>query len=354
LTHSSHAPDEIAALAISSNPGGVVACPLAGTETVTTRPYRRMRKRCNEPHPTTSMPIRIGTSERDGTFHGQGQALKTVLQRRPALAAVEVLVSNSASIENATRLHSGEIEFGFMASNWIGRAKKGEPPFAHPIELAMAAPMNAGPLFFIVRAQSPIRSFADLRGRRIAVGLRTSGMVRHAHGLFAALGMSFSDISPAYLDFAAGAVALAAGEVDAQFQCPIPNAVMTELAQRIALRVLPYGAGELEKVMAAVPYYRRTIMRKGAIRGLAVDLPQVAVLNVLVTHARVPEQVVCEAVAAIASSCNELARLNPLFAGLDELLQPLRSEGRAALEFGGVPLHPGALQAYRELGLLAK
>ncbi|HEY7662999.1 MAG TPA: TAXI family TRAP transporter solute-binding subunit [Xanthobacteraceae bacterium] len=297
--------------------------------------------------------IRIGTSERGGTFHSQGKVLKTVLERRPALADVEVVVSNSASIENANRLHLGEIDLGFMASNWIGRARKGEPPFAHPIALAMAAPMNAGPLFFIVPAQSSIHSFADLRGRRIAVGPRTSGMVQHAHGLFAALGMSFSDFSPAYLDFAAGAAALAAGEVDAQFQCPVPNAVMTELAQRVALRVLPYGAGELEKVLAAVPYYRRTVMRRGVIRGLATDLPQVAVLNVLVTHARVPEGAVHEIVTAIVAGGGELARLNPLFSGLPELFEPLRVHGRAALEFGGVPLHPGALRAYRDLGLLA-
>jgi uncharacterized protein len=299
------------------------------------------------------MPIRIGTSERDGTFYSQGLALKEVLQRRPALAPVEVLESRSASTENAGRLHAAEIELGFMASNWIGRAKNGEPPFAHPIDLAMAAPMNAGPLFFIVRAESPIRSFADLRGRRVAVGLRTSGMVQHAHGLLRALGLSFSDFSPVYLDFAAGAVALAAGEVDAQFQCPIPNAVMTELAQRVALRVLPYGVGELERVLAAVSYYRRTVMRRGAIRGLDADLPQVAVLNVLVTHARVGEGIVCEAVTAIASGSAELGRLNPLFAGLGELFEPLRSHGRAAQEFGGVALHPGALRAYRELRLLA-
>jgi uncharacterized protein len=298
------------------------------------------------------MPIRIGTSERDGTFYSQGLALKEILQRRPSLAPVTVLPSNSASTENAHRLHAGEIAFGFMASNWIGRAKHGETPFAHPIELAMAAPMNAGPLFFIVRTESPIRSFADLRGRRIAVGLRTSGMVQHTHGLLGALGVSFSDFSPAYLDFAAGAAALAAGEVDAQFQCPIPNAVMTELAQRVALRVVPYGAGELERVLAAISYYRRTVMRRGAIRGLDADLPQVAVLNVLVTHARVPEAVVCEAVAAIATESAELGRLNPLFAGLDELFKPLRLHGHAALEFGGVALHPGALRAYRELGLL--
>src|SRR5262249_13865713 len=90
------------------------------------------------------MTIRIGTSERDGTFYSQGHALKAALAQRPTLAEVEVLEAKSASTENAKRLHMGEIDFGFMASNWIGRAKNGEPPFAEPLDLAMAAPMNAG------------------------------------------------------------------------------------------------------------------------------------------------------------------------------------------------------------------
>src|SRR5262249_18196513 len=139
------------------------------------------------------MTIRIGTSERDGTFYSQGQALAAIFRRRPAVGGVEVLEAKSASTGNAKRLHVGEIEFGFMASNWIGRAKNGEPPFPGPLDLAMAAPMNAGPLFFITRAESPIRSFSDLRGQRIAVGPRTSGMVQHAHCILGALGMSFAD-----------------------------------------------------------------------------------------------------------------------------------------------------------------
>ena len=296
--------------------------------------------------------IRIGTSERDGTFYSQGSALKTIFERQPELAPVELVESKSASTENAGRLEADEIEFGFMASNWIGRARNGEAPFGKPIDLAMAAPMNAGPLFLVVRAESPIRSFSDLRARRIAVGPRTSGMVQHAHCIFGALGMSFSDFEPIYLDFAAGAEALAAGDVDAQLQCPIPNAVMTNLAGRVGLRILPYERDELEKVMQAVPYYRRTVMRKGAIRGLDADSPQVAVVNVLVSHRRVPEATVCAAVEAIVASWDELGRLNPLFLDMGELFQPLRSQGAAALEFGGVTLHAGALRAYRKAGLL--
>jgi TRAP transporter TAXI family solute receptor len=298
------------------------------------------------------MTIRIGTSERDGTFHSQGRALATILERQPQLRQVMVLESHSASVDNAKRLHAGEIELGFMASNWIGRAKRGEVPFDQPVELRMAAPMNAGPLVFIARAGGLLRSVSDLRGQRVAVGLRTSGMVQHVHAIFGALGLSFADFTPVYLDFAAGADALAAGEVDAQFQCPIPNQVMTDLASRIDLRVLPYAPGQIETVMRAVPHYRATLMRRHAIRGLDVDVAQLAVVNVLATHARVPEPVVHAVVAAVLEQAEELGHLNPLFAGLPDLFEPLRQQGPAALEFGAVPLHPGALRAYREAGLV--
>jgi len=300
------------------------------------------------------MTIRIGTAERDGTFHSQGTALKAVLERRPSLAPVAVLESSSASIENANRLHAGEVEFGFMASNWIGRAKNGEPPFAQPIDIRMVAPMNAGPLFFVTRADSGIRTVADLRGSRVVVGMKTSGMVQHAHNIFPVLGMSFSDFTPVYLDFAAGADALAAGKADAQFQCPIPNKVMTELAERIDVRVLPYAGDGLDRLMRAVSFYRPVTMRKGAIRGLREDVAQPAVVNILATHARMPEATVAEVVGAIVAGAGELGRLNPLFVGLADLFEPLRRDGPQALEFGGVALHPGALRAYREAGLLPR
>src|SRR5262249_28622954 len=98
-----------------------------------------------------------------------------------------------------------------MAANWIGRAKNGEPPFTQPIDIRMVAPMNAGPLFFVTRADADIGTVADLRGRRVAVGMKTSGMVQHAHNIFGVLGLRFLDFTPIYLDFAAGADALAAG-----------------------------------------------------------------------------------------------------------------------------------------------
>src|SRR3954463_8674212 len=119
------------------------------------------------------MTTRIGTAERDGTFHSQGRALKVIFDRRPVLQPVSILESSSASIENANRLHAGEVEFGFMASNWIGRAKNGEPPFPQPIDIRMAAPLKGETPLFLTRADPAVRSVTDLRGRRVAVGMST-------------------------------------------------------------------------------------------------------------------------------------------------------------------------------------
>jgi hypothetical protein len=62
--------------------------------------------------------------------------------------------------------------------------------------------------------------------------------------------------------------------------------------------------------------------------------------------------VVCDVVGAVIKAAGELPRINPLFAGLQDLFAPLRLKGPSALEFGGVSLHAGALRAYREAGLV--
>jgi uncharacterized protein len=264
------------------------------------------------------MATRIACAELGGTFWTQGEALKVVLDRDAALAPVALVAASGASVETAEALAAGSVELGFMAANWVPRAAQGEPPFKEPVDLRVIAPMNAGPLFFIVRADAALRSVADLAGKRVVFGPEKSGMTQHARGMLAILGI---EATPLYLDFAAGGAALEQGTADAQLQCPIPNRVMTELSERAAIRVLPYAPGQLERLLAAVPYYRAVMMRQGALRGLTEDVAQAGVLNVLVAHARLPDRLVQRVARAIADGADELAALNPLFAGLGALLR---------------------------------
>ena len=128
-----------------------------------------------------------------------------------------------------------------------------------------------------------------------------------------------------------------AATVDAQLQCPIPNKVMTALSEQCDIRVLPYAPGQLETragrglVLSprrdAQGRTSRPRRRRGAGRG---------VVNILATHARTPEATVHDAVSAIVANTAELGRINPLFDGLGDLFQPLKTDGAKALEFGGV------------------
>jgi len=296
--------------------------------------------------------LRIGTSEAGGTFHSQAAAIAGLFNRTHSGVETRMVHSGLASIDNANLLDKGELEFGFMASNWIGRAKDGSAPFTRKIALRMVSPANAGPIFFVTLARSPVKTVDELRGKRVAVGVQGSGMVEHVRTIFNVLGIPFDRFTPAYLGFAEGAEALIAGDVDAQFHPPIPNRVMTDLSERADVRVVPYAPGRIEKILSEVSFYRGVTMEKGAFRGVVEDLPQVAVVNVLVTHERAQEKVVHDMVETIVENLDTLPQINPLFKGLKDLFEPLRSKGAAAFEFGGVPLHPGALRAYREAGWL--
>ena len=298
------------------------------------------------------MALRMGTSEYGGTFYTQGMAFTELFNRGRAEDQRCVVQTTDASIHNAEQLDRGELEFGFMASNWIGRAKNALPPFTRKIDLRMVAPANAGPMFFVKRADSPIQSVAEFKGKRIAIGTKGSGMEQHVHTIFSVLGISFDSFTPLNMGFAEGADELIAGNIDAQFQPPIPNRVMTDLSQRADVRVVPYAPGQLPRILGEVPFYCGVIMEKNVFRGVVEDIAQLAVVNVLVTHARIAESIVQDMTKAIVENLDALPTMNPLFKGLRNLFDPLRIQGTPALEFGGVPLHPGALRAYKEAGWL--
>lgn len=295
------------------------------------------------------MTIRIGTSEQGGTFNRQGEALGNVLR---AAHEVEIHTVEGSSVGSALMLHAGTLEFGFSASNWVGRAKRGEEPFEEPIAIRMAAPANVGPMFFVVRADSDLHSIDDMKGCKVSVNNLDTGMYQHTRTIFGILGISFDAFEPVHMSFEEGVEALVAGDIDAQWQCPIPNPVMTGLANRADIRILEYGPGQLDKVVAEAGFYRRAVMKAGCLRGVDKDTEQVGVLNVITTHERVPDDLVREVIGSMVANAEALGQAEELYAGLAELFAELKTEGASVFEPGGVKLHPGAVAAYRDAGLL--
>ncbi len=296
------------------------------------------------------MTLIIATAEQGNTFHTQGMALADLLRERGYGEDLRVATS-TGSVANAELIGTGEAQFGFMAANWAPLAVAGRDPFKAPIDLAMVSPVNTGPMFFVVRKSSPIRTFSDLRGRRVAIGYRDSGMARHVTTLFEALGWKLGDIVPAFLNQADGGIALAEGTVDAQFQPPLPNTHFTGLLRRAEVRVVPFADEELGTILAKTPIYARTTMRAGAFRGHGRDVETIGVQNVLVSGTRESDERVYAVARLFAAEAQALAARNPLYESLPSIIASAKAKGVAVLQPGGVALHAAARRAFNDAGI---
>lgn len=296
---------------------------------------------------TALRSIAIATSEQDSTFHHQAVAMGEIW-REEGLTDSATPLFTGGSVENAHLVAAGKADLGCMAANWLPLAATGKPPFRAPLTVRLLTPINTGPLFFVAAASSPLRSFADLKGKRVALGVENSGMVQHIHSQFRALGLPLEYLQPVYVNASEGGEMLIAGEVDAVWQMPIPNVHFTKLAERLPLRVLPFSANERRRILEAVPYYGEAIIPKSVFPGHDQDVATPGVINVLTVHANAPEEWTYQLTRALIARSQDLAARNPLFRGLDRLLAEAPNRIIPVLEQAGARQHRGAQRAFVE------
>jgi sulfonate transport system substrate-binding protein len=140
--------------------------------------------------------------------------LKTNGELEKALAPLGVKISwheFSSGLPLLEAINTNNVDFGADVADTV-------PLFAQAAgaKLAYVAEEAASPAAqaILVPAESPIKSLADLKGRKVAV---TKGAGSH-YLLLAALGkagLTFKDISPAYLPPADGRIAFVGGNVQA-------------------------------------------------------------------------------------------------------------------------------------------
>ena len=299
------------------------------------------------PYPLHIMKtLRIASSDPLSTFYSQAQALGKILVEEGIADDVEVLTT-TGSVMNAEMVARGEADLGFMASNWVPRAVTGAAPFTYPVAVAIAAPLNAGPIFFIAKADAQLNTVADLKGRKVAVGHRDSGMAQHALNLVRCFGWGEEEVEFVFISTFDGGNALADGDVDAQLQAPIPSTHFAELCERTPIKVLEFSDQQLDGACRTIPFYFPALVPAEYVPGLTKDLKAIGVLNVIVTATGGDHQFIKDVIAAYIRRAGDLPEKNPLFRGLADLLARAREEGTSALAPGDAPFHPASAEAFR-------
>jgi TRAP transporter TAXI family solute receptor len=294
--------------------------------------------------------ISIGTGGVTGVYYPTGGAICRLVNKSRKEHGIRCAVeSTGGSVYNINTIKAGELEFGVAQSDWQYHAFNGTSKFegdaAFPGIRAVMS-VHPEPFTLIVRGDSGIESFADIKGKRVNVGNPGSGQRATMEVVMDAFGIGMGDLALA-TEYKGSEMAkqLCDGNIDAMiYTIGHPAAAIKEATTTCDARLVSVTGAPIDKLVADNPFYRVATIPGGMYKGTDGDTTTFGVGATFVTSADVSEDVVYIVAKSVMENIDDFRGLHPAFANLEPA--QMVSDGLSA------PLHPGAEKAYKELGLM--
>ena len=294
--------------------------------------------------------ISIGTGGVTGVYYPTGGAICRLVNKDRKEHGIRCAVeSTGGSVYNINTIKAGELEFGVAQSDWQYHAYYGTSKFegdaAFP-DIRAVMSVHPEPFTLVVRGDSGIGSFEELKGKRVNVGNPGSGQRATMEVVMDAFGMSMDDFALA-TEYKGSEMAkqLCDGNIDAMiYTIGHPAAAIKEASTTCDVSLVDVTGEPIDKLVADNPFYRVATIPAGMYAGTDTDTTTFGVGATFVTSASVSEDVVYVVAKAVMENIEDFKGLHPAFANLDPA--QMVTDGLSA------PLHPGAEKAYKELGLM--
>ncbi len=293
--------------------------------------------------------IRIATGESDGFYAAFGRLLAGQVTAAYPRLSCEV-VNSEGSVANVRLLQARRAEVALALADIAWAAYGGTAPFTHPVPLRAIGRVYENYVQLAVRADAPIHTVADLAGRTVSLGAPASGGAVLGDRLLRAAGLTpGTDVHVRHLLMQQAARAMRGGAIDALLVAGgVPLPVLTALDTHPGIRLLPLagllprlrGDREQPRAEQSGAGLEAVTVPAGAYRGTP-EVATIGVANLLLCRPDLPAPV---AAALTRVLVRRATRLVPSTALGTQFL-----DARSLISTGAVPLHPGAVAAYREL-----
>lgn len=297
---------------------------------------------------TTTDALRIGTGSVSGVYLPAGGAICTLVNRDRKSTGVHCVVApTEGSVANLDALRAGQIDYALAQSDVVADAAAGLDRFtaAGPFpSLRSVFALHHEAIGIVVREDSDIDDFDDLKGKRIAIGPPGSGQRALLDLMLATRGWTLADF-PASLEMAPTeeAEALCDDKVDAAiYLAGNPSGLLQEATTTCNTDVIPVPADLVAKLVAANPALRPAVVPGGMYRDTPEDVSTIGTSALLLTTAEEPADHVYLLVRSVFENLQLLTSLHPA-------LLELKPKEMIEQPFP-VPLHEGAVRYYRERG----
>lgn len=292
--------------------------------------------------------ITIGTGGVTGVYYPTGGAICRLVNKDRKSHGIRCSVeSTGGSVYNTRTIRQGELDFGVVQSDVQAAALTGTGKFADDGAykgLRALFSVHPEPMHLMARADSGIKTVADMKGKKINIANPGSGTRVLAETLLKYSGLEPSDFAlAAELKSSEQAAALCDGKLDASiWAAGLPNGSSQEATSTCDIRLIPLKGNAISKLLSDNPAYAAATIPGGMYPGNPNDIPSWGPKATFVTSDKTPDNVVYAVVKGVFDNFASFKKLHPAFSRLQE--EQMIKDGLSA------PLHPGAVKYYKERG----
>ena len=298
-------------------------------------------------------PYVLTTATTGGTFYPVGVAIATIAHAQ--LAQSEGIsmtaISSAGSLENIKLLRDNQAQFAILQGPFGAWSWDGEGPVSSPQShlRSISALWKNVEHFVLLSELSATGTMHDLNllsGDRYVLGARNSGAEQTGRFILDSLGIDYQEkFTLAYMGYGPTTSAIQDGNIvgmNIPAGAPVSSITQAYALMGERITILNWNQESLDAINARYPLWDWYEFPPGTYPNQTELITTVASPNVLVTRADIPHEVVYNITKVIWENLGTLHEIH-------RATRDMRME--IAVDGLGAPLHQGAIQYYREIGL---
>ena len=291
--------------------------------------------------------IAIATGGTGGVYYPLGGGMANVLSKHvPGIAATARVTGGS--VDNLKLIGSQQSEVGLVMADAALDALKGEDKFkGGPVDVRTLMVLYPNRMHVVSIEGTGIEKMSDLKGKRVSTGSPGSATEVMAFRVIEAAGLDKDkDMRRERLGVAESVNALKDRKIDAFFWVGgLPTAAVTDLGATPGVKIKMIDHSDVVEKMNAKygPLYTGGVIPAKTYPGQDKDNKISVVQNILVSNAKMPDQVAYDIVKTFIEKRDELIAVH-------REAESLTLENQVTKN-SSVPWHPGAVKYITERGV---
>lgn len=297
----------------------------------------------------------LATASTGGTYYPVGVAISTLtkVKLQPKMKISMSAINSAGSGENIKLLREDEVQFALLQGLYGYYAWNGKGPLAQDgpqKELRSVSMLWQNVEHFAILSDKvktgTIDDMAELKGERLSLGKKNSGTIGSNTVLLKNIGLDADkDFELIHVGYGPSADALQNGQI-AGFGIPagVPASAVTRALASMGNKVTLLGFTEeqAKKADGGLGLWTPYLITAGSYPGLEKDVITIAQPNFLAVRADVDEDAVYQITKTIYENL-------PFLNAIHKATSVMSTD--KALAGLPMPLHPGAMRYYKEVGL---